>query len=47
MGQAPQVPVPANYDRAQGEYPRPEEAQYGQGAGLENDLAMGADRYAR
>lgn len=44
MGQAPQVPVPDNYDRSQGEYPRPEEAHMGGVAGLEGDLAMGADR---
>jgi serine/threonine protein kinase len=45
MSQAPQVPVPENYDRGQGEYPRPEEAHVGGAAGLEGDLAMGADRY--
>jgi serine/threonine protein kinase len=51
MAQAPQVPVPENYDRMTAEYPRPEETH---GAttmtGLEADLAMGADNrlgYAR
>ena len=44
LSQAPQVPVPENYDRSGNEYPRPEETYAGGAGGLESDLAMGADR---
>lgn len=49
MAQAPSVPVPENYDRAGGDYPKPEEMHGAGFAGLEGDLAMGTDArgYAR
>ncbi|KAK3059365.1 hypothetical protein LTS18_011040 [Coniosporium uncinatum] len=46
QGQVQQVPIPENFDRSQGEYPRPQEAMGGQGAqgaGLEQELAGGLD----
>lgn len=49
MSQAPQVPVPENYDRMTAEYPRPQETHGANMTGLEGDLAMGTDGlgYAR
>jgi hypothetical protein len=42
--QAPQVPVPENYDRNLGyQDPRPQETHLGGMTGLEGDLAMGTD----
>jgi len=41
-----QVPIPENFDRSLGEYPRPQEAMGDQGAqdaGLEQELAGGLD----
>jgi mitogen-activated protein kinase 7 len=43
MPQAPQVPVPENYDRGLYENPRPQETHGSGLAGLEGDLAMGTD----